>query len=465
MERRAEGTQRAPSTVVDGGEVRFGHDPFPVIAGPCAVEEPDPGAWPRPAPWPTGEARCCGAAPSTSGSSPYSFPGLGLAGLELLACRGTEVGLPVATSVASPSDVERCRPGLTCSRSARGTCRTSSCSAPWVVPASRCCSAGALRQRSTSGCGRPSTCWPRATTKSCWSSAGSAPSARAGWTRSTSAPSRWSRSAATCRCLWTRAMPPAAETGWPPLALAPRRPGRTGSSSRSTPSRTTPAPMAPASSTPPAFRALMDVARGQPDAQGGRPGGPRDRPTSRRAPPPLSGHREGQGSTTDAGLRPGSRGRAARHHPGRGRAPRDRPRPHRASLRVILEESREPRSAGVVRQPRGDQLPFCPPNQARLSRQSTQSRTMTRPSGSVRSKPSVIWPDAGGDQVVAGLDAPHICAGGALDLGRIAPDLRAPPVEHPVLVPQRVGVAEPVPDVGMLARRAVASSSRRHRRS
>ena len=39
MIRKAERSETgSPNTIVEVGEVRFGHDPFPVIAGPCVIE-------------------------------------------------------------------------------------------------------------------------------------------------------------------------------------------------------------------------------------------------------------------------------------------------------------------------------------------------------------------------------------------------------------------------------------------
>ncbi len=40
-------------------------------------------------------------------SSPYTFQGLGLAGLDILARAGLEYGLPIVTEVMAPEDVEK----------------------------------------------------------------------------------------------------------------------------------------------------------------------------------------------------------------------------------------------------------------------------------------------------------------------------------------------------------------------
>ncbi len=39
MIRKAERSEATKQTVVEVGDVRFGHDPFPVIAGPCVIED------------------------------------------------------------------------------------------------------------------------------------------------------------------------------------------------------------------------------------------------------------------------------------------------------------------------------------------------------------------------------------------------------------------------------------------
>ncbi len=91
-------------TVVTVGGVNIGGSMVVTIAGPCAVESKEQlleTAW---------AVKSCGAHILRGGafkprSSPYSFQGLGVPGLELLAEVGQEVGMPVATEVISPSDV------------------------------------------------------------------------------------------------------------------------------------------------------------------------------------------------------------------------------------------------------------------------------------------------------------------------------------------------------------------------
>lgn len=79
---------------------------FVVIAGPCAVENGPQMASVVDAVVTGGAAMLRGGAfkPRTS---PYSFQGLGIAGLALLAEQRSRTGLPVVTEVVAPQDVER----------------------------------------------------------------------------------------------------------------------------------------------------------------------------------------------------------------------------------------------------------------------------------------------------------------------------------------------------------------------
>jgi 3-deoxy-7-phosphoheptulonate synthase len=91
-------------TVVDVDGISVGGSMVVTIAGPCAVESREQlreSAW---------GVKAAGAHILRGGafkprSSPYSFQGLGVPGLELLAEVGQEVGMPIATEVISPSDV------------------------------------------------------------------------------------------------------------------------------------------------------------------------------------------------------------------------------------------------------------------------------------------------------------------------------------------------------------------------
>jgi 3-deoxy-7-phosphoheptulonate synthase len=91
-------------TVVRIGDVPVGNDNFTVIAGPCAVESKEQMMK-------TGEAvKQAGAACLRGGAykprtSPYSFQGLGLEGLKILAQTSRELGMPVVTEVVEVADV------------------------------------------------------------------------------------------------------------------------------------------------------------------------------------------------------------------------------------------------------------------------------------------------------------------------------------------------------------------------
>ena len=91
-------------TVVRIGDVAIGNNELVVIAGPCAVED-------------EGQVlstahlvKAAGAKILRGGafkprSSPYSFRGMGVQGLQLLAKAREETGLPVVTEVMAPEDV------------------------------------------------------------------------------------------------------------------------------------------------------------------------------------------------------------------------------------------------------------------------------------------------------------------------------------------------------------------------
>jgi 3-deoxy-7-phosphoheptulonate synthase len=93
------------ATVVDVSGVRLGDGSFTVIAGPCAVESRDQLLSTARAVHEGGAAIIRGGAfkPRTS---PYSFRGLGAAGLEHLAEARRLTGLPLVTEVLTPADVD-----------------------------------------------------------------------------------------------------------------------------------------------------------------------------------------------------------------------------------------------------------------------------------------------------------------------------------------------------------------------
>lgn len=105
MERKAHKTVGSTPTVVAIGDVRIGHDPFPVVAGPCAIESESQIRGIAEAVAEAGAAVLRGGAWKST-SSPYDFRGLGADGIEMLASAGRSVGLPTVTQVLEPSHVE-----------------------------------------------------------------------------------------------------------------------------------------------------------------------------------------------------------------------------------------------------------------------------------------------------------------------------------------------------------------------
>ncbi len=71
-------------------------------------------------------------------SSPYSFQGMGLEGLQLLREAADAHGLMVISEVMEISQIEPMMPTSTFSRSVRATCRISICCANWARSVSRC---------------------------------------------------------------------------------------------------------------------------------------------------------------------------------------------------------------------------------------------------------------------------------------------------------------------------------------
>lgn len=96
--------QARPSSVSVGDAV-IGHETVTLIAGPCAVETPEQTLLACRMAKEAGAKVLRGGAykPRTS---PYSFQGLGAPGLEILHDVSREVGLPFATEVVTPADVE-----------------------------------------------------------------------------------------------------------------------------------------------------------------------------------------------------------------------------------------------------------------------------------------------------------------------------------------------------------------------
>jgi 3-deoxy-7-phosphoheptulonate synthase len=96
--------QDEPRTTVRVGEVEIGAGSLVVIAGPCSVESEEQTLAIARAVKAAGADMLRGGAfkPRTS---PYSFQGLGLEGLQILERAREETGLPVVTEVIDPRDV------------------------------------------------------------------------------------------------------------------------------------------------------------------------------------------------------------------------------------------------------------------------------------------------------------------------------------------------------------------------
>jgi chorismate mutase / prephenate dehydratase len=92
-------------TIIDIRGVKIGGDSFVVMAGPCSVESEE-------------QIMKCAQKAHEDGvkilrggcfkprSSPYSFQGLGLKGLDLLKSAGDTYGMPIVTEVMAPEDVD-----------------------------------------------------------------------------------------------------------------------------------------------------------------------------------------------------------------------------------------------------------------------------------------------------------------------------------------------------------------------
>jgi 3-deoxy-7-phosphoheptulonate synthase len=92
------------STVVTVGDVRFGADPMPVVAGPCTVESEAQIKHLAEVVSAAGGRMLRGNAVATLSSGPYGFQGLGLDGVRMLSEAGRSVGLPVVTQIAEPRE-------------------------------------------------------------------------------------------------------------------------------------------------------------------------------------------------------------------------------------------------------------------------------------------------------------------------------------------------------------------------
>jgi 3-deoxy-7-phosphoheptulonate synthase len=95
---------RPTDTIVQVGDIRIGGDELVVMAGPCSVESREQLLQTARAVKAAG-ARILRGGAFKPRTSPYSFQGLGVTGLELLAEAREETGLPIITEVLEPGDV------------------------------------------------------------------------------------------------------------------------------------------------------------------------------------------------------------------------------------------------------------------------------------------------------------------------------------------------------------------------
>ena len=91
-------------TIVRVGDVAIGGDELVIMAGPCAIEDEEQVLSTARAVKSAGAKILRGGAFKPR-SSPYSFRGMGVQGLHLLAKAREETGLPVVTEVMAPEDV------------------------------------------------------------------------------------------------------------------------------------------------------------------------------------------------------------------------------------------------------------------------------------------------------------------------------------------------------------------------
>ena len=98
-------TDERPRSIVRVGDIEIGGGEFVVMAGPCAVESETQLMQTADAVSSAG-ARILRGGAYKPRSSPYSFQGLGVEGLKILAKARQETGLAIVTEVMSEEDVE-----------------------------------------------------------------------------------------------------------------------------------------------------------------------------------------------------------------------------------------------------------------------------------------------------------------------------------------------------------------------
>jgi 3-deoxy-7-phosphoheptulonate synthase len=95
---------KAEDTVIKVGDAAIGNDELVVMAGPCAVEDEEQTLSTARLVKAAGAQILRGGAFKPR-SSPYSFRGMGLPGLKILAMAREETGLPIVTEVMATEDV------------------------------------------------------------------------------------------------------------------------------------------------------------------------------------------------------------------------------------------------------------------------------------------------------------------------------------------------------------------------
>jgi 3-deoxy-7-phosphoheptulonate synthase len=98
-------TPQCASTIVNVGDIAIGNGEFVVMAGPCSVESETQLLRTAEAVADAG-ARILRGGAFKPRSSPYSFQGLGVEGLKILAKARQRTGLAIVTEVMSETDVE-----------------------------------------------------------------------------------------------------------------------------------------------------------------------------------------------------------------------------------------------------------------------------------------------------------------------------------------------------------------------
>lgn len=104
--KRANRAFHPEDSVIDVGGIKIGGREMQVIAGPCSVETREQVVGVAQS-VKMGGARLLRGGAFKPRTSPYSFQGLGMPGLDLLKEAKTETGLPIVTEIMSPETLER----------------------------------------------------------------------------------------------------------------------------------------------------------------------------------------------------------------------------------------------------------------------------------------------------------------------------------------------------------------------